>query len=91
MAMKPMKNDLQFVLVFSTKMDEKPYIYGYKNEEMRDQRYAEYEQTGRITLHDRNLDVSEQVEPAYVGRFDMVDGLINSNKVAEEMRNKGLA
>ncbi|MDC3413930.1 hypothetical protein [Terrihalobacillus insolitus] len=89
MPMKPIENKLKYCLVFTTALDEKPSIHGYANEAERDQMFEAFQQTGRITINDENLGVNQTIEPVYVARFDMIDGVVNDLKVKRELDGLG--
>jgi len=80
-----MPTNLPFVLVIGLKVKERPYIHGYNNESDRDKAYNQFKETGEITLHDSVLGVTETFRPAYVARFNMIDGTLNKERIEEEI------
>lgn len=87
--MKRIVDDLKYCLVFTNALDERPSIHGYSNEADRDQMFKEFEETGTITINDDNLGVVQTFEPVYVARFDLIDGVINEEKLKMEIHGLG--
>lgn len=83
---KAMTTDLKYCLVFTTSINEKPTVHGYDNQEERDEVYAMFQVTGRLSIKDDNLGTEKVTfEPVYVARFDMIDGSINKYNIQNEL------
>ena len=85
MEMTEMNKDLPFVLVVGLEINERPYIHGYSDEKERDKAYEEFKETGELTLYDSVLGAVKSFVPAYVARFDMIDGSLNRTRIQEEI------
>lgn len=81
MEMKPMYDQLPYIIVYGMSFEERPYIHGYALPMEREQAYMNYVETGVLYLWDAELGIEQKVEPIYVSRMDFVDGMVNVTKV----------